>query len=108
MKKQKLDFIKIVIIVVIVIATIISYQSFVSIPKQKIQEQKAKEALVKENYKKCVDMALNDYNENWNLNCDLKGLEKDCNLPLILANNLGDKFQEQKTTICKVSAEMGY
>ena len=79
----------------------IAYQSFVAIPKQRIEaaaaqarleiaEKKQAEELRLARYEECRQTAWNSYSLNWDNECKALGLGKDCSLPQFKADNLDD------------------
>ena len=88
----------------------IAYQSFVAIPKQKLEaaaiqaereieeKRRANEERIA-NIKQCEANAWETYSLNWDSACKAAGKEKDCTLPLYTSTNL-DQNKERDEDRC--------
>ena len=97
-----------IIIAVIIGGSLIVSQSIKADSKRQAESDKSlKEMRAKISYNSCKELAYSNYSSNWENECKIKNLNKDCSLPLYLANELDStKAQDEKDCLEIYKIEM--
>lgn len=96
--------------ILLVIATILvvgfAYNFYVVVPKQLKEDRQDRELSAKIEYESCVNIAFKNYSDDWDLNCEVYGKEKDCSLDLGLGTELRDEKERTEKACLEVFKAM--